>query len=225
MAKADAVSYLRVSSAARVEGDSFERQRNGIGRYASAHGLDLVAEYIDEGVSGTKELADRPGLADLMGRILSNGVRVVLIERADRLARDLIVSEVILRELRKAGVRVIDCSNGQDLAAGEGDDPSRKLIRQILGAVAEYEKSVLVFRMRAARDRISRKNGRRIEGRPGYGQEVVEALRDLRRKRGGKRLSWERCAARLQELGLPTKSGKPWQARVVQRVAQRAALK
>lgn len=220
-----AVSYLRCSSAARVEGDSFERQREAVERFAKAHRLELVGEFRDEGVSGTRELDDRPGLSALLSRLLSNGVRTVLVERADRLARDLIVGEVILRELRKAGVRVLDASNGQDLTSGEGDDPSRKLIRQVLGAVAEFEKSVLVLRMRAARDRRSRERGARIEGRKPFDPpEVVEAVRTLRRKRKGERLSFEQVAAKLTELGHRTKYGKPWRAGTVYRVAQRAGI-
>jgi hypothetical protein len=123
-------------------------------------------------------------------------------------------------------VRVLDCSNGQDLATGASDDPSRTLIRQVLGAVAQYEKSVLVWRMRAARDRRSRELGRRVEGRKSFDPpEVVEAIRTLRRKRkGAERLSFEQIAARLTERGLRTQRGKEWRAGTVYRVAQRSGV-
>src|SRR5262250_2803801 len=100
-----AVSYLRVSGKGQVDGDGFPRQRETIERYAKAAGFDLVAEFRDEGVSGAKELDDREGLSDLLTRIRSNGVRVVLVERADRLARDLIVGELILNQFRDLGVK------------------------------------------------------------------------------------------------------------------------
>jgi DNA invertase Pin-like site-specific DNA recombinase len=105
--KTPAVSYLRVSGKGQVEGDGFPRQREAIVRFAKRHGYQLLEEYRDEGVSGTKELAERPGLAALLHRIESNGVKVVLIERADRLARDLMVSEVILDQLARAGAHVL----------------------------------------------------------------------------------------------------------------------
>ena len=68
----------------------------------------------DEGVSGTKELADRPGLAALLDRLESNGVRTVIIERADRLARDLMVQEVLVGQCVKIGVRIVT-ADGVDL--------------------------------------------------------------------------------------------------------------
>ena len=60
-----------------------------------------MGEFRDEGVSGTKDLDAREGLSDPLARIRSNGVRVVLVERADRLARDLIVGELILNQFRE----------------------------------------------------------------------------------------------------------------------------
>lgn len=92
---AKAVSYLRVSAKGQVEGDGFDRQREAVARYAKVAGLELVDEYRDEGVSGTKDLESRPGLAALLDRV-ENGVKVVIVERADRLARHLMVSEVII---------------------------------------------------------------------------------------------------------------------------------
>jgi DNA invertase Pin-like site-specific DNA recombinase len=86
--------------------------------------IKVADEFRDEGVSGTKDLDDREGLGDLMARVRSNGVRLVLVERADRLARDLMVSEVLLTEFRKLDVQVIAADSGTDLTAGD-DDPTR----------------------------------------------------------------------------------------------------
>src|SRR5215472_5323183 len=101
--KTPAVTYLRVSGKGQVEGDGFPRQREAVSRFATRNGYELVDEFRDEGVSGTKELSDRPGLAALIDRIESNGVKVVIVERADRLARDLTISEVIIDQLSRAG--------------------------------------------------------------------------------------------------------------------------
>lgn len=189
----EALAYLRVSGKGQVTGDGFPRQREAIRRYAKAHGLDVIEEYRDEGVSGTKDLDHRDGLSDLMARVRSNGVRLVLVERADRLARDLMVGEVLLAEFRKLGVTVIAADSGTDLTAG-GDDPTRVLIRQVLGAVAQFEKSVIVAKLRAARIRMRKATGR-CEGRKPYGTkpgeaDVVALIHKLRRKpRGGARLN------------------------------------
>lgn len=64
----------------------------------------------------------------------------------------------------------------------------------------------------------------RCEGRKPYGPEVIEALRALRRKRKGGRLSFSACAARLQELGIPTKGGRRWQPMTVRAIARREGI-
>jgi DNA invertase Pin-like site-specific DNA recombinase len=207
-----AFSYVRVSSVGQVTGDGFPRQRAAIADYAKAHGVTIVEEFQDLGVSGTKELADRPALAALLAAIEANGVRTVLVERADRLARDLLVSEVLCGEFRKRGVRVLD-ADGVELTA-EGGDPTRVLIRQVLGAVAEFEKSVLVLKLKAARDRKRRETGR-CEGRHPFGfhpteQAVLERMRKLRRGTRGRRMSFADIAAALNTEGVKSRMGRPW---------------
>ena len=223
--RVNAFSYLRVSGNGQIAGDGFTRQREAIDRYAKVNGLTLVGEYRDEGVSGTKELENRPGLAALLDRIETNGVNILLVERADRLARDLMVSEVILGQFRDLGVKVIEAEGGTDLTAGDGD-PTRVLIRQVLGAVAQFEKSVLVLKLRAARQRVRKRNGR-CEGRKPYGTrpgeaKAVERIFQLRRKpRKGKRLSLAKIAQIMNEEGWPTRTGKPWRASTINSILKR----
>lgn len=223
---ANAVSYLRVSGKGQVEGDGFERQRAAITKYAKANGLVVADEYRDEGVSGAKELVDRDGLAALLDRVESNGIKTVLVERSDRLARDLMVGEVILGQFRKAGVRVIAADSGTDLTAGDSDDPTAKLIRQVLGAVAEFEKDVIVLKLRAARDRM-RRSGKRCEGRKPFGTRPGEAttlalIRKLRRKpRGGDRRSYATIAGLLNEGERATRSGRAWNRGSVYAICKR----
>jgi len=223
--RTSALAYLRVSGKGQVEGGGFDRQRDAIRRYAQRAGVQVVAEFRDEGVSGTRELADRDGLAALLDRIESNGVRVVIVERADRLARDLLVSEVILGQFRDAGVKVYAADGGGELTVAD-DDPTRKLIRQVLGAVAEFDKSVTVLKLRAARERIRRRTGR-CEGRKPYGTrpgeaKAVERLRQLRRKpRGRERLSYAKIAEAMNAEGWPTRQGEPWGASSVRAILKR----
>lgn len=223
--KAKALSYLRVSGRGQIDGDGFPRQRQAVERYAKAAGLTIEEEYRDEGVSGTKEMDNRPGLASLLDRIESNGVRIVLVERADRLARDLMVSEVILGQFRDLGVQVIEAEGGTDLTAGD-NDPTRVLIRQVLGAVSQFEKSVIVLKLRAARERVRRRQGR-CEGRKPYGTrpgeaKALERLFQLRRKpRLGERLSLARIAEAMNQEGWPTRTGKPWRASTVDSILRR----
>ena len=174
MPKTQAVSHVRVSGQGQVRGDGPARQRRAIQRYASTHKIAVIEEFADLGVSGATELADRPGLAALLDRVEHNGVSLVLVERADRLARDLMIQEVTIDAFTRAGVRVVT-SEGVDLTTDDGD-PTRRLIRQILGAVSEFDKSVVVLKLRAARERIRRREGR-CEGRKPYGYHPAEQAR------------------------------------------------
>jgi DNA invertase Pin-like site-specific DNA recombinase len=198
-----------------VSGDGFPRQRDAVANYARRHGVAVLEEFRDEGVSGTRELASRPGLAALLDRLENNGVGLVVVERADRLARDLLVGEVILSQFRKLRVRVVD-SSGTNLSADDGD-PTRVLIRQVLGAVSQFEKAVVVLKLRAARERMRNRTGR-CEGRRPFGyypheQQTVEMIRALRRKSGGSSpLSYAEVAHRLNEVGISTRTGVPWSA-------------
>lgn len=223
--KTKAVSYIRVSGKGQVEGDGFERQRLAIAKFAKAARYELVEEFRDEGVSGTKDLDSRPGLAALLDRIESNGVKVVIVERADRLARDLMVSEVILDQLTQAGAKVLT-SDGADLSSAE-DDPTRTLIRQVLSAVAQFDKSVTVLKLRAARERLRRK-GRRVEGRKPYGHHAAEKatldyMRSLRDQPRDERPSYDAIAQRLNAEGKTTRYGKAWTRAAVFQMLQRAS--
>jgi len=212
--KKRALAYLRVSGKGQIKKGGFPRQRDAIRKYAKANSLEIVGEYRDEGVSGTKELERRQGLATLLDHIESNGIQIVLVERADRLARDLMVSEVILGQFRDLGVSVIAADSGVDLTAGD-DDPTRTLIRQVLGAVSQFEKSIIVLKLRAARERTKLKTGR-CEGRKPYGyypgeDKIIKRIKELYRKpHGEKRMGCRAIARKLNEEGIPTRSGVPW---------------
>lgn len=219
-----AVSYLRVSGKGQADGDGPERQRQAIRRFAHLSRLQVVEEYSDLGVSGTKELSDRPGLAALIDRLESNGIRTVIVERADRLARDLMVQEVILSQFVKIGARIIT-ADGVDLTSS--DDPTRRLIRQVLGAVAEFEKNVLVLKLRAARER-KRARGERVEGVKPYGhlpaeRAVMDHMKRLRRKPAkGRRLPIAAIAAQLNAEGHRNRAGRDWSAQMVHHVLKSA---
>ncbi len=225
----EAVSYLRVSGTGQVSGDGFPRQRDAVNHFAEARGMVIEEEFRDEGVSGTTELENRSGLAALIDKLESNGVRTVLVENATRLARDLMVGEVILGQFRSLGVQVFD-SSGNELTAGD-DDPTRKLIRQVLGAVAEFEKSVTVLKLRASRERIRRREGR-CEGRKPFGFYPGEAatLREMKRlyrknPKTGRRRSCAVIAAELNRLRLSTRSGRPWSRGSVHAILNRPAAR
>jgi len=226
-APSKAVSYLRCSGLGQADGDTWDRQSAAIAKYAEGHGLEVVDEFRDAGVSGTKDLDNRPGLAALLDRVESNGVKIVLLENATRLARDLMVGEVILQQLTSAGCKVIAADSGTDLSA-DSDDPTRRLIRQVLGAVAEFDRRVTVMKLCAARER-KRSRGERCEGRKPFGTlpgepETLARIRELRRKTPyGKRRSIQKICDALNTEGLSTRTGKPWTKQALNRILRRAS--
>lgn len=165
------------------------------------------------------------GLAALLDYIESNGIKLVLVERADRLARDLMVGEVILSQFRDLDVSVIATDSGVDLTTGD-DDPTRTLIRQVLGAVSQFEKSIIVLKLRAARERTKRRTGR-CEGRKPYGyypgeDRAIERIKEPYRKpHGEKRMSYRAIARQLNKEGFPTRTGAPWSGIMVKAILTR----
>jgi DNA invertase Pin-like site-specific DNA recombinase len=210
-----AYAYLRVSGKSQVDGDGFPRQRAAIQAYAKAHDIRIVRWFEEEGVSGT--LSERPALQDMMLALLADGVRTVLIEKLDRLARDLMVQETIMGDFRKQGFELISVCE-PDLCS---DDPSRKLVRQIFGAIAEYDRAMIVLKLRAARDRKRSKTGH-CEGRKAFGsrpneQATIKRMRELA-KQG---LSYSAIAIALNSENRPTQTGTLWFPATVSRTLNR----
>lgn len=209
-----AFAYLRVSGKGQVDGDGFTRQLAAIKKYATANGIGIVRVFREEGVSGATESMSRPAFAEMMATLHSNGVRTVLIERLDRLAREILVQEATIADMRKHGFTLISVAE-PDLME---NDPSRKAFRQMMGVFAEFEKDTIVAKLRGARMRKRAKEGR-CEGRKPYGYyegetTALERLKSLR----AEGLGFDRIAARMNEEHIPTRTGKPWHGVVVNRI-------
>jgi DNA invertase Pin-like site-specific DNA recombinase len=219
-----AIGYLRVSSAAQAKDgkDGFPRQREAIRAYCAGKRIELVEEHEDAGVSGTVPLVGREGLSRALERCGELGAAMLVVEKADRLGRDLIVSEMAVRAFAEAGVAVVCADTGENLSDAE-HDPSRKLIRQVLNAVAEYERSALVAKLRAARERKKRNGGHSV-GAYAFGAdprrpneaETLARLRELRRTAAGrKRRTLPELAQVLNAEGRASRTGRPWTATMV----------
>jgi len=217
-----AFAYLRVSGVSQVKGDGFPRQEKAIQDYAKAHHITIQDVFKEKGVSGTKE--DRPALARLMISLEQNGheIKTIIIEKLDRLARDLMIQEAIVADFQKRNFNIISSMEGPDLC---GNDPTRKLIRQVMGAVAGYDKTMLVAKLKASRERSRIKNGK-CEGRKGYretedGKALVRRIGALRRKgMDGSQRTWQQIADVFNQEGLTTMDGRPWSLFRVQQIAK-----
>ena len=216
-----AVSYLRCSGESQIQGDTWSRQKAAIAKYAASAGLQVTREFRDEGLSGTTELEGRAGLSDCMAYCREKRIGIVLVESSDRLARDLIVSELLIREMQKAGIRVVT-AGGVDLTEGTNLNPTAKLIRQILAAVAEFDKNAIVLRMKAAKDR-KRAKGERVDGQKPYGEfpgedEQIAYMREFR----AKGCSFSDIARDLNLMGWRTRNECEWRASTIQKILARS---
>jgi len=208
-----ALAYIRVSGKGQIDGDGLTRQLEAIRTYAAQHDIRLVKIFREMGVSGSKDLENRPAFVEMMTALHSNGVKLVLVEKLDRLARDLMVQESIIQSLRKEGFDLVSVVEPDLLQ----DDPTRKLMRQILGAFAEYEKTMIVLKLRASRIRVKAKEGR-CEGAKPFGHydgepEVLERMQALRASGMG----FDRIAAQMNVEGLKPRRGERWHGLTVNR--------
>src|ERR1700722_78227 len=148
----EAIGYMRTSSATNVgDGkDSETRQRKAIEGYAKSAGMVIVEWFYDKAVRGADAITERPGFAAMLDRIAGNGVRTIIVESPDRFARVLAVQLAGHDHLRKLGVTLIPATAPDHFIE---DTPTAVLVRQVLGAIAQFEKAALVARMKAARDR------------------------------------------------------------------------
>jgi DNA invertase Pin-like site-specific DNA recombinase len=209
-----AFGYLRVSGKGQVKGDGFTRQLQAIKAYAAGHGIKIVRVFREEGVSGAKESMDRAAWSEMMTALHGDGVGTIIIEKLDRLARDLMVQEATIADLQKHGFTLISVAE-PDLMA---NDPTRVLMRQLMGAVAQYDKSQIVLKLRGARMRKRAREGH-CEGRKPFGyypgeSAAVERIKALRVAG----LGFDRIAARLNEEGVATRTGRPWHGIVINRI-------
>jgi len=208
--------YIRVSGKGQVDGDGPERQAQAINSFCAANALPLpeLQMFFEAGVSGTVEAMDRPKFAEMITVIESlppGEPACIVVERLDRLARDLMISEFLLAECRKRKIPVYaaDQNDLRDMAS-DGGDATRVLLRQILGALAQWEKTALVNKLRKARDRKRAETGR-CEGPLPFGSDPAEAsAKAILVSWRAAGMSFSRIAKQANQVALKTRSGKPW---------------
>jgi DNA invertase Pin-like site-specific DNA recombinase len=214
----EAFGYIRTSSAANVgaDKDSDKRQRRAIAAYAKANRVVIVDWFDDAAVAGADPIESRPAFAQMLARIAGNGVRTIVVENALRFARDLMVQEVGFAMLRELGITLVAADSP---LAFLDDGPTSTMVRQILGAVSQFDKAMTVAKLKGARDRVRRLKGK-CEGRKSYaeregGKELVAKAHELRVNPGRRPTSLRKIAAGLFEAGYGTPAGRPYSASAV----------
>jgi DNA invertase Pin-like site-specific DNA recombinase len=224
-------AYVRVSTDAQADGEGPDLQRAAIKEWAA--GQHAIASWHEDlGASGTLDLDTRDGLRAAFSEIRDGNAKGLVVYRLDRLARDMVLQETFIRELRSVGAVVRSTSAAEDGMLGDDTaDPSRTMIRQILGAVAQYERSMIGLRMAAGRE-AKRRRGEYAGGRPPYGwrasegrlvphEEETETLEAIWAMRDHLEWGYGRIAARLNDHGLMTRHNGVWHETQVARVLHR----
>ena len=226
------VAYTRVSTDKQAEGGyGLDVQERAVRAWCRANGHKLVDIFRDEGVSGSNGLGSRVGLADALEALHDGAASGLVTYKLDRLARDLIVQEQVLAEVRRLGGVTFSTFAGEaGYLDDDPDDPSRKMIRQVLGAVSEYERSMIALRLRAGRRRKAERGGFAY-GSPHYGTRAeggelvvdddeavaVDRIRHLRAE--GRSL--REIAEVLTAEGLRPKRSARWHPESLRRIVSR----
>src|SRR4051812_18517910 len=160
--------YLRVSTG----GQTIENQRRELQAVAERHGWTIAAVFKDEGVSGTKSRDKRPGFDQLCRGIARKDFDQVGAWSVDRLGRSLQDLVGFLGELHAKGVDLYLHQQGIDTST-----PAGKAMFQMLGVFAEFERAMIVERVKAGLSR-ARSQGTRL-GRPPLPAEKEKVVRGL----------------------------------------------
>lgn len=220
-----AVIYARFSPRRNAEEcESIETQMELCRAYCGKHGYAVAGEFQDRERSGDDE--DRPGLWDAIAA-LGHG-NVLIVYKLDRLARLVYLSEVIRRQVERAGAR-IESVNEQST---NGDTPEDALIRQILQAFGEYEKKVIAARTSAAmrRHQLAGRRMGRTDRLP-YGWKIdpadpkrmIEDTQEVAAMAAAKALkatgmSLRQIGIALAISGYPPRTGTRWSAEAVRSI-------
>jgi DNA invertase Pin-like site-specific DNA recombinase len=164
-------------------------------------------------------VTDRKGFAEMLERLLSNGARTIIVESPDRFARDLMVQLAGHDMLKAKGIALIAASAPTFFVE---DTPTAVLVRQVLGAVAQFDKATTVARLAAARRRKSEATVMKCGGQKSYaerdGAMVALAKKLARYPINGRKRSLREVAAELEAQGHLNAKDKPYAAAAISRM-------
>jgi DNA invertase Pin-like site-specific DNA recombinase len=182
-----AAIYARVSTS--NHGQDVTMQTRELREYCERRGWKIVGEYVDVGISGTKER--RPELDRLLADAHRRRWDSVVVWKFDRAARSVSHLLRMLETFQSLGIEFVSLTEGIDTST-----PAGKMVFTVLGAVAELERSLICERVRAGlRNAVAK--GRKL-GRP---KKFVDVARIVSLRKQGK--SWRKIA-RIMECSAKT---------------------
>lgn len=149
-----AAIYLRVSTDEQVTGYGLDVQRERCRAQAIAKGWQIVNEYSDEGLSGTKDETKRPALAALLQSAENNEIDAVIVLALDRLGRKTSIVLSLVDKLTARNVALVSCKESLDTSTPQG-----QFVLTMFAAIAQLERDTIVERTTAGRDQRGKRDG------------------------------------------------------------------
>jgi DNA invertase Pin-like site-specific DNA recombinase len=228
--------YTRVSTAAQLDGQGLDVQEADCRALAAALGHTIVLDCCDAAISGTLDATDRPGLTAALSAVQAGDVDGIICASLSRIGRTLTVQEAALALVFAAGGRMITVAEG-DVPADDPNDPMRKMLRQIIGAVHEMERATIALRLKKGRASARSKGqygggfvpmGRQVvhdptTGRPQW-RDDAEQLAAIARMHAlrAQGHTLRSIAAQLTAEGVPVARRGLWTAATVSRILARS---
>ena len=227
--RARAAAYLRVPTEGQLDGTSIDTQRAQCAELATRHGLMLVGEYVDAGISGAA--ASRPALDELLAAATTGDIQVIVVAKLDRLGRSLLHLLELLSTLDAAGVRVVSATDGIDTRT-----PAGRLMLQLLGVFAEFERERIRERSQDGHRRRAQAGGF-VGTTPPFGYRAVPdptgagfllaiddtaaaCIRAMYRLLVAERVPLTQAVKKLNTAGHRSHSGRPWTKQTLSRWAR-----
>ena len=224
-----AIGYVRVSTENHVGENLFglETQKESITKYCQENSLDLIDIYEDPALSGNLDPLSLPGLAAALNALCSGAIERLVVYKLDRLARELYFALWAENDARKFGSEVVSVTEPY-----RWDDPTQKLLLNIIMSFAEFERSLIASRLSGGR-RTKARCGQHAGGRAPIGYSADKALildpaKALAVRRvfelRSQGLSMQAVADKMNVEGYTTKAGRQFHKMQIKRILDREFL-
>lgn len=217
------VAYVRVSTEKQLDGNGPEQQRMSICAWAAMNGCQ-IDDWVYEDESGMVE--DREAIVRLLEQASKGRLQRLVFDRVDRLGRRLAISESLFDKFTTAGVDMICVQQKFE------NNSAGILMRQIMGALAEYSRSEWLKRMRACRIAVDQR-GHYSGGKMPYGYrtrgkgqlevdpDTAPVVRKVFACKDQRKMNLVETAAELARAGHLTSTGKPISPKQISKILAR----
>jgi len=218
--------YIRVSTAKQAEtGYGEDLQETDCRAMAQIKKWKVVKIYKDSGISGTLDEKDRPALKDMLNDARDKKFDMVIIYAIDRLGRDTLIINDIIRQLSKSGVGIVSTRESLDSSTPQG-----KFIINLFAGLAEMDRSNIVERMKKGKEELRKKKGW-TGGILPYGYKMVEKDITIDENESNiiryifqlKNIGFNpnRIATQINALNIPSRLGVKWSRDSIKKIITR----